>query len=58
MKQCYEIWQADEKLSPLVRELHWTHNTLIFWRCKSSKLHEFYANEDALDWETQQGCEL
>ena len=42
MKQFYETYQADEKLSPLVRELPWTHNTLIFSRCKSSEEREFY----------------
>jgi hypothetical protein len=30
MKQFYETYQFDTKLSPLVRELPWTHNTIIF----------------------------
>jgi predicted nuclease of restriction endonuclease-like (RecB) superfamily len=30
MKQFYETYQSDPKLSPLVRELPWTHNTIIF----------------------------
>jgi hypothetical protein len=58
MKQCYEICQADEKLSPLLRELPWTHNTLILLRCKSFKLNELYDNENVLNWEAQQGGEL
>ena len=34
MKQFFETYQGNEKLSPLVRELSWTHNTIIFSRCK------------------------
>ena len=33
MKQFYETYQSDPKLSPLVRELPWTHNTIIFSHC-------------------------
>ncbi len=42
MKQFYETYQADTKLSPLVRELPWTHNTIIFSRCKSAEEREYY----------------
>ena len=42
MKQFYEAYQGDEKLSPLVRELPWTHNTTIFSRCKSPEERRFY----------------
>ena len=42
MKQFFETYQADEKLSPLVRELAWTHNTIIFSRCKSVEEREYY----------------
>lgn len=42
MKQFFETYRDDEKLSALVRELPWTHNTLIFSRCKSSEEREFY----------------
>ena len=42
MKQFFETYQADEKLSPLVRELPWTHNTIIFSRCKSVEEREYY----------------
>lgn len=44
MKQFFETYQADEKLSPLVRELPWTHNTIIFSRCKSTEEREYYLN--------------
>jgi predicted nuclease of restriction endonuclease-like (RecB) superfamily len=42
MKQFYETYQSDTKLSPLVRELPWTHNTIIFSRCKSAEEREYY----------------
>lgn len=42
MKQFYETYGDDEKLSPLVRELTWTNNTIIFSRCKTSQEREFY----------------
>jgi predicted nuclease of restriction endonuclease-like (RecB) superfamily len=42
MKQFYETYHADEKLSALVRELPWTHNTIIFSRCKTSEEQAFY----------------
>lgn len=44
MKQFYETYQSDEKLSSLVRELPWTHNTIIFSRCKSQEERAFYLN--------------
>jgi len=42
MKQFHETYQADKKLSSLVRELPWTHNTIIFSRCKSKEEREYY----------------
>ncbi|MCE3269528.1 MAG: hypothetical protein K0R49_1782 [Burkholderiales bacterium] len=42
MKQFYETYRDNEKLSPLVRELPWTHNTIIFSRCKTQEEQEFY----------------
>jgi predicted nuclease of restriction endonuclease-like (RecB) superfamily len=42
MKQFYETYQSDPKLSPVVRELPWTHNTIIFSRCKSAEEREYY----------------
>lgn len=32
--QIYETYKDDEKLSPVVRELSWTHNLIIFFRAK------------------------
>ena len=45
MKQFYETYQGDEKLAPLVRELPWTHNIVIFARCKSADERMFYLLE-------------
>ena len=42
MKQFYEIYFQDEKLSPLVRELSWTHNMIILAKSKSKEEREFY----------------
>ena len=44
MKQFFETYHNDEKLSPLVRELPWTHNTIIFSRCKTIEERSFYLN--------------
>lgn len=42
MKQFYETYQHDIKLASLVRVLPWTHNTIIFSRCKSNREREHY----------------
>ncbi|MCL1972662.1 MAG: PDDEXK nuclease domain-containing protein [Endomicrobia bacterium] len=42
MKQFYEIYKDFPKLSPLVRELSWTHNLIIFSRSQSIEEIEFY----------------
>lgn len=42
MKQFYETYSHLPKLSPLVRELSWTNNTIIFSRCKTDEEREFY----------------
>lgn len=44
MKQFYETYATDEKLSSLVRVLPWTHNTIIFSRCKSAEERAYYLN--------------
>ena len=44
MKQFYETYATDEKLSSLVRELPWTHNTIIFARCKNAEERAYYLN--------------
>ena len=42
MKRFYDLYNGDEKLSPLVTEISWTNNLLIMSRCKSAEEREFY----------------
>ncbi len=42
MKQFYETYIGNEKLSPLVREISWTNNTLIMVAAKTDEEREFY----------------
>jgi len=42
MKQFYETYKDFPSLSPLVREISWTNNLLIFSRCKTIEEMEFY----------------
>ncbi|MBI1883178.1 MAG: DUF1016 domain-containing protein [Chlamydiae bacterium] len=42
MKQLYEVYRNHEKLSPLVRELSWTHNTIILHHTQTIEEKEFY----------------
>ena len=42
MKQFYDTYKEFPKLSPLVREISWTNNLLIFSRCKTIEEMEFY----------------
>ncbi len=42
MKQFYEAYGGSQKLSPLVREIGWTHNTIILMNCKDDLEREFY----------------
>lgn len=42
MRQFYEAYRGDEKFSPLVRQLPWTHNLLILGKSKRPEEREFY----------------
>lgn len=42
MRQFFETYRDESKLSPLVRELSWTHNLLIMSRSKRDEEREFY----------------
>lgn len=42
MKQFYQAYSTNEKLSPLVREIGWTHNLIIMMNCKDNLEREFY----------------
>ena len=45
MKQFYETYKDFPKLSPLLRELSWSHNLAIFSRCKTVEEKEFYLKQ-------------
>lgn len=45
MKQFYETYKENKKLSALTREIPWTHNTLIFSRCKTPEEQAFYLKD-------------
>ena len=42
MRQFYELYRDDRKLSPLVREIAWTHNVIIMMNCRDHLEREFY----------------
>ena len=42
MKQFYETYKDFPKLSTLLREISWSHNSVIFSRCKTVEEKEFY----------------
>jgi predicted nuclease of restriction endonuclease-like (RecB) superfamily len=42
MKQFYEAYKDQPKLSTLSREIGWSHNMAIFSRCKTDEEREFY----------------
>ena len=42
MRQFYETYRNDEKLSTPVRESPWTHNTIILSKCFRPEEREFY----------------
>ncbi|MBA3065712.1 DUF1016 family protein [bacterium] len=49
MKQIYETYKDNEKLSPLVRELSWTHNLMILHNTDSMEEKEFYLRTCAVE---------
>jgi predicted nuclease of restriction endonuclease-like (RecB) superfamily len=42
MRQFYETYSGNEIVSPLLRQLPWTHNLIIFTQSKRSEEREFY----------------
>jgi len=42
MRLFYEAYADNEKLAPMVREISWTKNILIFEKCKDDLEREFY----------------
>ncbi len=42
MRQFFEAYRADEKVTPLVTQLPWTHNLIILSQAKRAEEREFY----------------
>jgi predicted nuclease of restriction endonuclease-like (RecB) superfamily len=42
MRQFYEAYRHDQKVSPLVRQLPWTHNLIVLSQSKRPEEREFY----------------
>lgn len=42
MKQFFEVYNKNEKLSPMVREISWSNNLIIISKSKSDEGKEFY----------------
>jgi len=42
MRDFYLAYRANEKLTPLVAEISWTHNSIIMEKCKDDLEREFY----------------
>ena len=42
MRGFYKAYVENENLAPLVREIGWSHNIIIFERCHDDKQREFY----------------
>jgi len=55
MRQFYETWRGEKKLSALLRELSWTNNLLILGKCKRREEREFYLGLAAREkWPSRQ----
>lgn len=42
MRQFYDVYRGDEKVTPLVTQLPWTHNLIILTQSKRAEEREFY----------------
>ena len=42
MKQFYETYQEHEFLPPMVAEIGWSHNVVVFQKCKADLERQFY----------------
>src|SRR3972149_7426365 len=42
MRSFYQAYCQNEKLAPMVREIGWSHNIIIFEKCESDLEREFY----------------
>lgn len=50
MRQFFDMYQADAKLSALLRELPWTHNLAIMSCDKRNEEREFYLREEVVEY--------
>jgi hypothetical protein len=48
MKQFYETYRGNEKLSPLVREISWTNNILIMMAAKTDEERELERQKEVV----------
>ncbi len=55
MKQFYELYHGNEKLSALLRELSWTHHCILLGQCKTDEERHYYANLAAVSgWSSRE----
>jgi predicted nuclease of restriction endonuclease-like (RecB) superfamily len=57
MKELYETYKDNEKLSPLVRELPWTNNVIILHSTNTEEEKEFYLKTCILEKWTRRELE-
>jgi DUF1016 N-terminal domain len=55
MKQFYEIYQGDSIVSPLIRQLPWSHHLIILGQSKRREERKFYPGfrqqtQFGMDW--------
>jgi predicted nuclease of restriction endonuclease-like (RecB) superfamily len=59
MKQLYEVYRDSAIVSPLVRQLPWTHNLIILGQSKRPEEREFYLRMAVRErWTKRHGCTL
>jgi len=57
MRQFYEAYASDQKVSPLVTQLPWTHNLLVLSQCKLAEEREFYLRQSIREKWTKRDLE-
>ena len=50
MRKFFLEYRDNEKLQPMVGEIGWTHNVLIFTKCKDDLEREFYIKRTKRSW--------
>jgi hypothetical protein len=56
MRQFFDTYRDQPKLSPLVRDLSWTNNLLILARCKRPEEREFKRKDTQCSGRRSQAC--